>query len=55
MELASLKRFSFLGKSKKSNDIKQGLLFFTPTEELHGSNVFSKLSKNYNVMQPYLE
>ena len=31
------------------------LLFFTPTEELDGSNVFSRLSNNYNIIQPYLE
>jgi len=26
-----------------------------PTEELHGSNIFSRLSNNYNIIQPYLE
>lgn len=31
------------------------LMFFTPTEELHGSNIFSRVSNNYNIIQPYLE
>jgi hypothetical protein len=31
------------------------LLFFTPTEELAGGNMFSKVSSNFSVMQPYLD
>jgi hypothetical protein len=31
------------------------LLFFTPTEELQGGNIFQHVSSNYSVMQPYLE
>lgn len=30
-------------------------MFFTPSEELHGSNMFSRLSHHYNIIQPYLE
>ena len=54
MEIASLRRYSLIQQSKKSEDIKN-LLFFTPTEELDGGNIFSQLSNNYSVMQPYLE
>ena len=54
MEIASLRRYSLIQQSKQSEDIKN-LLFFTPTEELDGGNIFSQLSNNYSVMQPYLE
>jgi hypothetical protein len=40
MEIASLRRYSLIQQSKKSEDIKN-LLFFTPTEELDGGNIFS--------------
>lgn len=30
-------------------------VFFTPCEELNGTNIFAKLSDNYNVIQPYLD
>jgi len=31
------------------------LLFFTPSEELKGGNIFSRVASNYSIMQPYLE
>jgi len=31
------------------------MIFFTPCEELDGSNIFTKLSANYNVVQKYIE
>ena len=31
------------------------LLFFTPCEELDGSNIFTKLSENYDIVQKYIE
>ena len=55
MELASLRRFSQLALVDQSNEQTRRILFFTPTEELNGSNIFSKLSNHYSVMQPYLE
>lgn len=30
-------------------------MFFTPSEELHGSNMFSRLSHQYNIIQPYMD
>lgn len=56
MEIASLKRYVFIVNVKNSNNqLKKSLLFFTPSEELYGSTIFSKLSNNYSVIQPYLE
>lgn len=56
MEISSLKKFTFIGQAKSRNDSKMmALLFFTPTEELAGGNMFSKVSSNFSVMQPYLE
>ena len=31
------------------------MLFFAPAEELHGGNMFSKMSSNYSIIQPYVE
>ena len=31
------------------------LLFFTPCEELDGSNIFTKISEDYDVVQKYVE
>mmetsp|Transcript_26611 Transcript_26611/g.40611 ORF Transcript_26611/g.40611 Transcript_26611/m.40611 type:complete len:97 (+) Transcript_26611:4808-5098(+) len=55
MEIASLGKYSFLKKAKSAKDYKRNLLFFMPTEELHGANIFQRLSHNYQVVQPYLE
>ena len=56
MEISSLKKFTFIGQAKSRNDSKMmALLFFTPTEELAGGNMFSKVSSNLDIMQPYLE
>lgn len=56
MEIASLKKFAFLNNVKYSKDqLKKSLMFFTPSEELHGSNMFAKLSHHYIIIQPYLE
>ena len=55
MEIASLKRFAFIRSAKYSNDYKVNILFFTPTEELNGGNIFAKVSSNYSVMQPFLD
>ena len=51
MEIASLKKFAILTKAKKEGN----LIFFTPSEELKGANIFSKLSNRYSIVQPYLE
>jgi hypothetical protein len=56
MEIASLKRYVFLRQAFLSgNQTKKSLLFFTPTEELNGSNIFSKVSSKIIIMQPYLD
>ena len=55
MEIASLKRFAFIKIVRYLEDNQKRLLFFTPTEELHGGNIFSKMSNNYTVIQPYIE
>lgn len=56
MEIASLKKYAFLNNSKNSQDqLRKSLIFFTPSEELHGSNMFAKLSYQFNIIQPYLE
>lgn len=56
MEIASLKRYVFLRQAFLSdNKTKKSLLFFTPTEELNGSNIFSKVSSKIIIMQPYLD
>ena len=56
MEIATLTRFIYITSDRtKYNQFKRGQFFFTPMEELNGSNIFSKLSNNYKVIQPYLE
>lgn len=56
MELATLRRFTQLVQVQSNKNKRLlSLMFFTPTEELHGSNMFSRLSNNYNIIQPYLE
>ena len=50
MEIASLARYVFICKAKKSQNFSQNLMFFTPCEELQGGSVFSKLSANYKVI-----
>ena len=56
MEIASLKRYAFIRSAfVSSNMTKKSLLFFTPTEELNGSNIFSKVSSKIRIMQPYLD
>jgi len=55
MEIASLKRFVFIRLARVLEDTNKKMLFFTPTEELHGGNMFSKMSNNYAVIQPYIE
>lgn len=56
MEIASLKRYAFLRLAfLQENETKKSLLFFTPTEELNGSNIFSKVSSKIRAMQPYLD
>ena len=55
MEIASLKKYSFIKAAKRSNGLKKSILFFTPSEELKGGNIFQKLSNNYSIIQPYLD
>ena len=56
MELATLRRFSHLLKIQQvKNKQQMSLIFFTPSEELHGSNMFSRLANNFNIIQPYLD
>ena len=31
------------------------LLFFIPCEELNGGSIFSELSANYNIINPYID
>ena len=42
-------------RSHKKSDINKTLLFFTPCEELAGGSVFSLLSFNINIIQPYID
>jgi hypothetical protein len=39
----------------RADNEARAILFFNPSEELQGSNIFSKLSNQYSVIQPYLE
>lgn len=56
MEVASLVRYIGLRTGRSTQDqVKRARLFFTPMEELHGSNIFARLSNNYRVIQPYLD
>jgi len=55
MEIASLRKFSFIREFRSLEDDQLRLLFFNPTEELRGANVFSKLSNHFGVLQPFLE
>lgn len=55
MEIASLKRYAQICLTDRQNVDEMSFLFFTPSEELCGGNIFSKVSNKFNVMQPYLE
>ena len=55
MEIASFRRYAFIRMAYKADGWKKAILFFTPTEELHGSNIFSKLATKFSVIQPYLD
>jgi len=56
MEIASIKRFAFIRKARSLQDNQQrAFLFFSPTEELHGRNIFSKMSHCYTIVRPYIE
>ena len=56
MENGSLKRFVFILNERNTTDMhKKGLIFFTPTEELNGSNIFARLSNNFRIIQPFLD
>jgi len=56
IEIASLRRYvSIVNVINNQNDSNRPLLFFTPCEELEGASIFSKLSSNYNIIQPYIE
>lgn len=55
MEIASLIRYAFIKRAKDSTGINKSLLFFTPCEEMKGGSMFSKISNNYDVIQPYIE
>ena len=54
MEIASFQRFVKLVAFNKS-EINKTLLFFTPCEELAGGSIFSLLSFNINIIQPYID
>lgn len=58
MELASLIRYAFIKQvvnNSSHNNIENLLLFFTPCEEMKGGSIFTKLSSNYDIIQPYIE
>lgn len=55
MEISSLIRYAFMRKAKVQKGLNKAFLFFTPCEELNGGSVFSKLSGDYDVIQPYVE
>jgi hypothetical protein len=39
MDIASFARYAFIRKAKYSKEVDRDLLFFIPTEELHGANI----------------
>ena len=57
MEIASLSRYVFIKNVTMNNQqgMNRMILFFTPCEELEGASIFTKLSSNYNIIQPYVE
>jgi len=55
MEIASLVRYCLIRKPKHQKLHNRTLAFFTPCEELDGGSVFSRLSGDFNVIQPYLD
>jgi hypothetical protein len=55
MEIASLQRYCHLRNQETKNENEMALFFFTPAEELKGGNIFSRVSSNFSIMQPYLE
>ena len=50
MDLASLKKYTILKSIKQKDEQKKNLIFFTPCEELQGSNIFARLAHNYNII-----
>ena len=56
LELASLKKFAFIQKSREQkHGLNNLLLFFTPCEEFNGGSMFSMLAENYRLIQPFVE
>jgi len=58
MEIASFKRYAFIQHAKNTTKQFQNykfILFFQPSEELGGGSLFTKLSFNFKVIQPYIE
>ena len=55
MEIASLIRYAFIRKARTQTGKNKALLFFIPCEELSGGSIFSELSANYNIINPYID
>jgi len=55
MDLANLGKFASIKKVDPSNVQQMKYLFFVPSEELQGGNIFSRLASNYKVIQPFLD
>ena len=54
MDMASLTKYAKIKKVKEKSEMMKHI-FFTPTEELNGGNMFQKLAGNYQIISPYLE
>ena len=55
MEMASLRKYAQINGSKIKDDQGRMVLFFTPSEELSGGSLFSRVSSNFKIIHPYLE
>ena len=55
MEIASFSKYVQIARISKRSDFNKTLLFFTPCEELAGASIFSLLSFDINIIQPYID
>jgi len=53
--MACLRKYLILKSLTKMDDRKMSLIFFTPSEELQGSNIFGRLAHNFKIIQPFLD
>ena len=51
-----MRKYAYILQAKQyMDDQMRTLLFFTPSEELHGGNIFARVAHKFSVIQPFLD